>query len=91
MDIRAISPGDDLPAAVSFGSRGQYRVYAFPTTHRVPSQGYAIAAIKQGDQSIDRSSDGGEGGAVSDATTCGCYPVSEATDVSIVNHVCTVM
>jgi len=52
MDLRAISPED--ATAVSFGSRGQYRAYAFATTHRVPSQGYAIAAIRQGDRLIDR-------------------------------------
>eukprot|EP00605_Chrysophyceae_sp_TOSAG23-4_P000610 GSChrysophyteH1.ASY1.ANO1.687.1 assembled CDS len=38
MDIRVIQPGE----AVAVGSRGQYSVRAFATTHRVHSVGYAV-------------------------------------------------
>jgi len=82
MDLRAISPED--ATAVSFGSRGQYRAYAFATTHRVPSQGYAIAAIRQGDRLIDRGT----------VVLCDMWLFSigvVVADISIVDHVCDVM
>lgn len=44
MSLNIMKPGDSVQLA-----QGLFRVFAFPTTHRVPSQGYCIALKHRGD------------------------------------------